>query len=1442
MSSTMKSPPSGSSDGRPYVGFEEYIQFQLKLARQGIRGADLLTGAVGAVLLIVSYLLLFAVTDHWVIPGGWGPTGRYVLWSAFIAGLSWWGWRHLVSPFTQRISQLYAATQLEGASPELKSNLLTLVDLQQAGRAVSPAILESMERRAAVSLQQVNIDDAVDRQTLTKLSYALLGLVFVLCVYTVASPKSLVSSAWRALFPMAQVAPSTRTAILKVTPGDVTVLAHATPDITADLGGVIPDEVKLLYTTADRRVVDEVIRLQDTGEGVNRFRARLVGESGAGLLQNVSYRIEAGDAISPTYAITVRQPPTASVSEIFYDYPSYMGLEDRSQPESAIDAWEGTAITVRALANTPIDQATILFSDTEDTSIKAEELPMVIEEGVRLSAQWTLKFRSDGTFPRFYRIQLSRKTPDGGELVTVPTLHTQRIRPDLPPKLNVLYPTADLEAPTNGTIPVAFEASDPDFLLKSVVMRFEKEGELLPKQELLFDAPPFEAQTRGKHLLKLAPFSVPAGKTLTFWLEAKDNFEPFADRLGNMTRSARITVTVVEPIPPEAAQQKLQEQQAAADQKIAEAEQAANPQAPREEGDQPPPMSEEGPADPPMPPPMNGEPMPDQPMPQDGHPEPAPGDNVPPKPNEAEPNNAQPGNPQPGQSNQPGQKPSHKQPGGKQTQPGPSATDPATEPMPSEPQPGSSDSNPSGRSMPQPQPGQPQPGEQPPGKPQPGQPSPEQGPDSQPSDDNPAGQKPAESQPVKKPSAPREKLAPDEALEKLLRRQKEKEQQRQAQQPPQTPGAAPMPGDQNPTQTEADDPKVRNANSSDKGTASQENGPPKPMPGKKPGGPMPPSSENNPRTEPMPGDMSPENAPETPPPGNRTPQDPRNKPAPGAAKPMPDKAGEQPMNEPGEKPGIDPTTPMPNPDQPGTTPPGSEPTRNNPSAPGEKPMPTSKPQPGQKPMPGAPPQPGPEPGEPPMPGDKPGDKPGQQPDAGKPTPKPPGNNPPDNQSPNKQPGQSGPKQPSDMPGSSDQPGQPGEQPMPGDMPAEAQPGTEPGKPSNDPSKPGPQKTGPQQPSNPSSPQKPGQPGEKPMKPGDMPSGTDPGKPGEQPGDMPGDQPGASPSSPKPGQPSPSKQPGDTPGEAPSKPGNPTQPGKMPGDSPQPSDSPASEPMPGQNPGKGSPMPGDQPMAPGDQPASEEGPPGSGQKPGEKAKPGEQTMPGDESPSQKSATPPSKPGTKPGSKSVMPGDQSEQPGQPGKQPGQPGGKPGEGAGGGDPAPDAPDGAAGGDQPGSRNPGKGAVNGPPKNPGKNPDGTSGDGQTDLPPEAIDLENKKKAAALALEELREELSRGDVSQELLDDLGYTEDELDSFLKQLDERLNSAHDASSPESQARQRQFEELLKGIDLESEGQFKSGGDQERKATESTGSNRRPAPNKYRQAAEEYNKRIRGDNKK
>lgn len=585
MSSTLKS-KTGTDSIQGYVGFEEYIHHQLHQARRGIRGADLLTGGVGVALLTAAYLFLFVITDHWLVDGGWGTGARFFWWSLFILTASGWMWGKVFRPWTQRITSLYAASQLEQSHPDLKNNLLTLVDLQQAGRPISPAIIEAMERRAALNLQHFNVDDAIDRRLLTKMSYALLAMVVLICVYTLASPKSLMASAWRAMFPMASNTPVTQTTILDVTPGTLTVFAHATPDIEATLAGTIPDVVRVLYTTEDRSLVDEPIQLQETGEGIHRFRGRLTGERGGGLVQSGTYRVQAGDAVSPIYSVTVRQPPTATVEEVFYDYPQYMGLDDRLQAEPSVDAWEGTTVRVRALANVPVDQALVLFSDSNEiTAAKAEEIPMQITDGVNLTAQWQLRFRTDGTFPRFYRIKLVKRSDVGEEAVIVPTFHSHRVREDLPPKLALLHPTADMQQPTNAKIPIAYEASDPDFLLKSVIMKFEKDGEVLPRQHLLFDAPPFESKTRGQYVLSLDSFDLEPGKSVTFWLEARDNFEPFADQPLNITRSSRITITAMEPANPEQVQADLADQKQAADQALDSAQQADSTTEPASQDD-----------------------------------------------------------------------------------------------------------------------------------------------------------------------------------------------------------------------------------------------------------------------------------------------------------------------------------------------------------------------------------------------------------------------------------------------------------------------------------------------------------------------------------------------------------------------------------------------------------------------------------------------------------------------------------------------------------------------------------------------------------------------------------------------------------------------------------------------------------------------------------------
>ncbi len=1510
MSSTIQNKPSGEG-GRQYVGFEEYIDYQLKQARRGIRGADLLTGGVGAVLMTVGYLFLFVVTDHWLVSGGWSQIARYAFWLAYLGAMGAWLWVRFVHPWSRSVTALYAASQLENTHPELRSNLFTLVDLQQAGRPISPAILEAMERRAAMNLQQVNVDDAVDRQTLTKLSYALLAMVVVLCIYTLASPKSFISSAWRGLFPMANVSSSTRTTILEVKPGNLTVLAHATPEIEATLSGVIPPEVRILYTTADRRIVDEAVVLQDTGEGIRRFRGRLLGESGSGLLQNISYRIEAGDAVSPTYSITVRQPPTATVQDVFYEYPRYMGLDNRTQTDSAIDAWEGTSVTVRATTNVPVDSATILFSDTENTAVKAEELPMQIQEGVHLSAKWLLRFRADGTFPRFYRIQLSKKSATGNDQVAVPTLHTQRIRADLPPKLEILHPTSDVRLPANGSLPVAYEASDPDFMLKSVVMKFEKDGELLPRQEPLFDAPPFEPKTRGQHRIKLDQFALEPSKTLTFWLEAKDNFEPFGERLNNLSRSPKITITVIDPVAPEQAEQEFADQQQQADEKIEAAEQAAQPAVDENAAEQPQESNnpEQKPAD------QNAKEtgQEDQNQPSGTDQNPMPDDDNASQPSESPSRTTDDAKQEHSQNQPPDGKPQR----GRSQPESDGDSDASSKDSPSgQPQPGTSSE---GDSQSQPAPQKPPKNGSPPmgTDPQGGQGTPQTG---KPQDKETSDSERPPEQPQRKPPAgtpasrPRpDKASPDEVLDKLIQRQKKREQQEgtNAQPADSKPSESQSPSSEDTSQTPPSPSKSSPEHesspaNSEKSPDSQDgqSSPSDQKPGQEDAKPSQTRPGQDQRDEPG-RDPRPQNGAMKD--KNTSPPDPSKSKAGensnlSETDPMKSDSGTpetaKPSSNPGDMPNDDQPSDTPDTKTPQQNPDGPEPTQGKPSTGSEKSQGKSK----DKQAPNTPAEQAPMPQKTGEPSDgKAANDPQtaeQDPAAEKMSP--------ENQSPSTE--ESG-NEAQTKESSSDSDQTPGDTPAAKDNSAEKQApksgqGTSPdksgepmpGEKQSDPQNSEPtETTSPPQQSTPKNGAKPkGKQSTKPRdpssskppqgndsKPNATPNDSDPsgdssssesGMPGESPSGAgtsseqgpPGKGGSSSKSSSQGGKPSggqPSKGDANSPSTGESNPSEPSgtdsAPMKSSGDENNSSDGKSSSPAGGgtqKNQKTGQPKSGASPQkTDSEKPEADEEEPVAGESTPTDSKPS-----GGKSGSQgNNQSPDGQEGTEGGPPDAKQSDASKPRQAPTKS------KPpqkGSGDKGQDGTPEKPAGdkssesgsesgsqSSGQGQQGSSGSGKSGQNGDPDSASLGGHRTRGPNAENLPhteeadrlnapEEAIDLENRKKAAGLAITKLLEEMSRGEKPQELMDELGYSEEDLENFLKQFDQDLNQSADPTSPEAQARRRQFEELLKGIELDAQGELKSGGDQPKNASQSSGSNRRPTPKKYESSEEAFRRRM------
>lgn len=558
-------------EGSPaYVEYDEYIEFQLSKTQSQIKRTELLTSSAWMGIGILSYLLTFVVLDQWLIPGGFGRTGRIVWFIGLISGGGFWlVWRVLL-PWTKQIHELYAANMIERSDPRLKSTLLNLVDLQLNGSTTgSPVVRKSMEKRAAVQLTNVDVDHAIDRRALTRLAYVLLAIIVVCGGYVAFSPKDALTSVQRLFLPVAKTQVATRTTISNITPEDTKIVAGETLLVEADILGQTPQLVTLFYSTADQEFLDQPLEMQRVEEGAPRYQAILGGDRGRGVMQPLTYRIEAGDARTRDYRVDVAEPPSAKVEQVAYSFPAYMKLDAKTIASGNIDGWEGSKVIVSATTNVAVSSALVVLTDDENPRGKGEEIRMSIKDGKHLTAEWNLEFRSDGTYARFYHIDC---ITESGESDPHPVVQTIKIKDDQRPEVALLHPSQDLERPANAIVPLLIKASDPDFQLRFVTLKVEKSGEEIHSASLLDE----EAQQfEGTHDLKLeqlADLGLKPGEEILYWIEARDNKQPH----GNRSTTPRLKIKITTPGRPEDIAQQLNQDRIQQQEQLAEANSEKN--------------------------------------------------------------------------------------------------------------------------------------------------------------------------------------------------------------------------------------------------------------------------------------------------------------------------------------------------------------------------------------------------------------------------------------------------------------------------------------------------------------------------------------------------------------------------------------------------------------------------------------------------------------------------------------------------------------------------------------------------------------------------------------------------------------------------------------------------------------------------------------------------
>lgn len=515
---------------------EHYIDEQISRTRRALKLVDFAAGVITLAIGLIAFLLVAAILDHWVVPGGLNGAGRTALFGALIVAAAWYFWHQFV-PLLKPINPVYAAHTIERGSPSLKNSLLNLVFFRTHRQEMSARVYHALERQTAERLSTAGADATVDRSALLRLGYALAAVIAVVALYAVLSPKELGVSAGRVLAPWADLAAPSRVKILDVRPGATSIALGERLAVSAEVHGLRTDEpVRLVYSTADEQTVDESIPMTLAAAG-GRYEAQLPrsagGQGAVGVQQSLSYWIEAGDARSKPFAVSVFLRPTLVVQRVRYDYPAYTGLPSQ-EVESTGDlrGIEGTRVSLSALANQPIKHAYIDFNADGRNDVKMNV------DGNKAVASFELALREDRRTPQHDSYVL-RLTTTADRTNVDPPKYSIDVTPDYPPEVRVTAPEEpELEVRVDEMVPIRVEAHDPDFALAGVRLAGKAGDREIEMGDLLSERK--EGRFAGKRLFTPGDVQLKPGDVLEYWAEARDVRRPEANVTASERRRLRI--------------------------------------------------------------------------------------------------------------------------------------------------------------------------------------------------------------------------------------------------------------------------------------------------------------------------------------------------------------------------------------------------------------------------------------------------------------------------------------------------------------------------------------------------------------------------------------------------------------------------------------------------------------------------------------------------------------------------------------------------------------------------------------------------------------------------------------------------------------------------------------------------------------------------------------
>ena len=269
----------------------------------------LLSGTAAAlafltVLLLADSLIHFGSATRWV--------SFALVIAPFLAGMGL-----SIRATLPSISESSIARRIETAMVDSRNTLISAVQFDRE-LAIDSGFRKAIFEEMSDPFPGVNWAEVFDFKLFKRLGIGLGSVLLIMALFAALRPLYFANSAARILMPGKTIAPLTRTQIVSLSPGDTRVIHGGDLLVKLELAGDIPKGA-WVFTREPGGAWQKSLMEHEVGSG--RFSCEWKE-----VRQPFAYRIEAGDASSPSFQISVRPRTAVAGRAVVVEPPAYTHL------------------------------------------------------------------------------------------------------------------------------------------------------------------------------------------------------------------------------------------------------------------------------------------------------------------------------------------------------------------------------------------------------------------------------------------------------------------------------------------------------------------------------------------------------------------------------------------------------------------------------------------------------------------------------------------------------------------------------------------------------------------------------------------------------------------------------------------------------------------------------------------------------------------------------------------------------------------------------------------------------------------------------------------------------------------------------------------------------------------------------------------------------------